>query len=342
MRTTLLVFLACGTCVPGGAQWLRQPTAGIPRDANGRPNLSAPAPRTPDGHPDLSGLWRRNPKYALNVAVDLKPGETAPWAEALVKQRTEDLAKDHPSVLCLPAGPNYATFDSAKIIQTPTLIVMLHQDLTYRQIFLDGRALEKEPNASWMGYSVARWDGDALVVESNGYNDRTWLDGAGHPHTEALRTTERYRRLDFGRMELEYTLQDPKAYTKPITLKIDMFLMPDTELLEYVCNENEKDRSHMIGKASDEQKRAVQLSPEVLAKYAGSYQSGPQLFGITLERGELTLNMAGLVLPLIPLSETAFSSPMLGQLDFSKDAEGAITQLVLQTVGGETRAVRRK
>jgi hypothetical protein len=340
MKTALLVFLACGTCVP--AQWLRQPTAGIPRDANGRPNLSAPAPRTADGHPDISGLWRRNPKYILDITVDLKPDDVAPSAQAVVKQRSEDLLKDHPGVLCLPSGPAYAVFDLAKIVQTPALLVVLHQDLTYRQIFMDGRALEKDPNPNWMGYSVAHWDGDTLVVETNGYNERTWLDGTGHPHTEALRTTERYRRLDFGRMELQYTLEDPKVYAKPITLKIDMFLMPDTEMLEYVCNENEKDRSHMIGKASDEKRRAVVLAPEALAKYAGNYQAGPQVIPIALERGELTVNVGGLVVPLIPISETRFSSPLLGQVDFTKDAEGNVTQLLLQTVGAETLAVRRK
>jgi hypothetical protein len=163
-------------------------------------------------------LWNRiSPKYARNIAADLKPEETLPWADALVRQRKEDLGIGHMNVLCLPLGPQYATIaDSTsgammKIVQTPPLILILNPDLTYRQIFLDGRALEADPNPAWMGYSVGRWEGDTLVVESNGYNDRTWLDHDGHPHTEALRITERYRRRDIGNLDLEVTLSDSKV-----------------------------------------------------------------------------------------------------------------------------------
>jgi hypothetical protein len=334
--------LACGSAVPGPAQWLKQPTTGIPRTAEGKPNLSAPAPRTPDRHPDLSGLWRRISNYSLNIAVDLKPGETAPWAEALSKQRAGDIGKDYMSVLCLPLGPSYATLaDIAKIIQTPALIVILHNDLTYRQIFMDGRPLEKDPNPSWMGYSVGRWDGDTLVVESTGYNDRTWLDPLGHPHTEALRTTERYRRIDFGRMELLFTLDDPKAYTKPWTIKIDMTLAPDTEMLEYVCNESQNSRSHLVGTEADDRKRAVEVAPEILAKYAGSYKMGPRVIGIALEQGQLVINMEGIgKMNLIALSESSFTSPMVGPVEFVKDAQGAVTRIVLPFVGAE--GVRKK
>src|SRR4026209_885953 len=200
---------------PGTAQWLTQPTVGIPRTADGKPNLSAPAPRTPDGKPDLSGLWNKiSPKYSRNAAADLKPDEIQPWARTLVEQRREDLGKDYMNVRCLPLGPGYTiSADSTgaemmKIIQTPSLIVILNPDLSYRQIFLDGRALESAPNPSWMGYSVGRWDGDTLVVESFGFNDRTWLDHDGHPHTEALRMTERYRRATFGTLDVEVTFSD--------------------------------------------------------------------------------------------------------------------------------------
>ena len=344
MRTVPLVLFACILGAPGGAQWLKQPTAGIPRNADGKPNLSAPAPRTPDGHPDVSGLWRRNSKYPLNIAVDLKTGDVAPWADALFKQRSEDLAKDYMGVLCLPLGPGYATLaDMAKIIQTPSLIAILHNDLTHRQIFMDGRALEKDPNPNWMGYSVGRWEGDTLVVESTGFNDRTWLDPLGHPHTEALRTTERYRRIDFGHMELMFTLDDPKAYSKPWTIKIDMTLAPDTEMLEYVCNESENARPHLVGTASDDRKRAVQVAPEILAKYVGSYQMGPRVFGIVLEQGQLVIDVEGIGrMPLIPLGESAFTSPLLGPAEFVKDAEGAVTHLILPFVAGDVRAPRRK
>ena len=209
-RVAIAVFV-CMLSASLAAQWLKQPTPGIPRTADGRPNLSAPAPRTVDGKPDLSGLWQRvSPKYERNIAADLKPGEVQSWAEALVQQRLEDFGKDHMALQCLPWGPNYVnSARMTKIVQTPALIVMLDEGLTYRQIFMDGRQLESDPNPSWMGYSVGRWDGDALVVESAGYNDRTWLDRDGHPHSEALRIAERYLRRDFGHMDIEVTLKDP-------------------------------------------------------------------------------------------------------------------------------------
>ena len=248
---------------PLPAQWLNLPTPGIPRTANGMPNLTAPAPHTADGKPDLSGLWQRiSPKYAINIAADLKPGEVQPSAQALVKHRMEDLGKDHMGLQCLPWGPNQINSDrKAKIIQAPGLIVMLDEDLTYRQIFLDGRKLETDPNPSWMGYSVGHWDGNTLVVESNGYNDRTWLDRDGHPHTEALRMTERYRRRDFGHLDIEVTLNDPAVYARPWTVALNADLAPDTELLESVCNETTAGREHWVGKASDNEKSAVKVPP---------------------------------------------------------------------------------
>jgi hypothetical protein len=192
-----------------------------------------------------------------------------------------------------------------------------------------------------MGYSVGRWDGDTLVVESTGYNDRTWLDPLGHPHTEALRTTERYRRLDFGRMELLFTLDDPKAYTKPWTIKIDMTLAPDTEMLEYVCNESQNSRSHLVGTEADDRKRAVEVAPEILAKYAGSYQMGPRVIGITLEQGQLMLALEGIgKMSLIPMSESSFTSPLAGPVEFVKDAQGEVARVVLPFVGAE--GVRKK
>jgi hypothetical protein len=235
------VFLALILSVvstPLPAQWLKHPTPGIPRTANGKPNLTAPPPRTSDGKPDLSGIWQRiSLKYERNIAADLKPGEIQPWAEAILKERAEDLYKDHMSVQCLPWGPSYSnSARKAKIVQTPGLILVLDEDLTYRQIFMDGRALETDPNPSWMGYSVGHWEGDALVVESLGFNDRTWLDRNGHPHTEALRMTERYRRRDFGHMEIEITLNDPAVYARPWTVALNAELVPDTELPRYWRN----------------------------------------------------------------------------------------------------------
>jgi hypothetical protein len=163
---------------------VQHPTPGIPRTADGKPNLSAPPPRTADGHPDLTGLWQTRGaggNIAERSIGDLKPADVQPWAQALVKQRTENYGKDNPHYKCLPQGPVYATLGGMKrFLQTPAMIAIFDDDLTYRQIYMDGRALETDPNPSWMGYSVGRWDGDTLVVESNGFNDRTWLLG-GYP-----------------------------------------------------------------------------------------------------------------------------------------------------------------
>ena len=218
MKTGLVAVLTIALSSQLAAQWLKQPTNGIPRTPDGKPNLTAPPPRTPDGKPDLSGLWAKDsPKYARNIAADLKPNEIQPWAREVVERRREDLGKDGMQVRCLPLGPAYATSGDStgsemmRIVQSPNIIVMLNPDLTYRQIWMDGRALEAEPNPSWMGYSVGRWDGDTLVVESNGFHAGTWLDRDGHPHTERLHLTERYRRTSVGTLEIEATFSDPGA-----------------------------------------------------------------------------------------------------------------------------------
>jgi hypothetical protein len=157
-----------------------------------------------------------------------------PWAEALYQERKKDFGKNSMEAQCLPMGPAYSTtpYRESKIIQTPTVIVILNEDLTYRQIYMDGRELEKDPNPAWMGYSVARWDGDTLVVESNGFSERTWLDVDGHPHSEGLRMTERYRRPDFGHIDVQITLDDAKAYIKPWTVAVRMDLKTDLEMME--------------------------------------------------------------------------------------------------------------
>src|ERR1700681_392188 len=274
MNASLIAVVTVALSAPLAAQWLNHPTPGIPRTADGKPNLAAPAPRAPDGKPDLSGLWLKiSPKYSRNIAADLKPEDIQPWARALVEQRREDLGKDYMNVKCVPLGPGYAISaestgaEMMKIVQTPGLILILNPDLTYRQVFLDGRALEPAPNPAWMGYSVGHWDGDTLVVESSGFNDRTWLDYDGHPHTEALRTTERYRRRDFGNLDLEVTLSDPGTYARPWTVAVRAELAVDTEMLEWVCNERGSSVEHWVGKASDEKKFEVKVPVEILTKY---------------------------------------------------------------------------
>lgn len=334
---------------PLPAQWLNRPTPGIPRTPAGKPDLAAPAPRTPDGKPDLSGLWTRiSPTYAHNIAADLKPEDIQPWARELVKKRLEDLDKDYMNVLCVPLGPGYATdadstgAEMMKIIQTPGLILILNPDLTYRQVYMDGRTLESSPIPNWMGYSVGHWDGDTLVVESFGFNDRTWLDHDGHPHSEALRVTERYHRRDFGNIDLEVTFSDPTIYTKPWTVKVEAELAADTEMLEWVCNEKGNEFQHWVGKASDEKKSAVKVAPEILSKYVGTYEEQPRywrkeprVLEITVDGDTLYGNMdARGKVPLTAQADTKFSGLNGLGVEFSKGADGS-SQLVVKHVSGD-------
>jgi hypothetical protein len=338
------------------AQWLHYPTSGIPRLPNGKPNLAAPAPRTADGKPDLSGLWNRiSPKYRVNIAADLKPEEVQPWAKTLVQQRTENLGKDSMTAQCLPLGPGYTTDSDStaggmmKIIQTPALILILNPDLTYRQIFTDGRALETSPNPSWMGYSVGHWEADTLVVESFGFNDRSWLDTSGHPHTEALRMTERYRRTNFGHLDLDVTLQDPGAYARPWTVTVRAELAADTELIEYVCNEKGGDLDHWVGKASDDAKTEVKVAPEILAKYAGTYVEQPPVWRVVPRVVEITFSDGALYGNLdgrgkerqYAGSETSFSGFSGLAIQFVKDSQGAVTGLLVKHVSGDYRFARQ-
>jgi hypothetical protein len=352
MKTLALAIVLSVLATPVAAQWLKHPTPGIPRTPDGKPNLTAPAPRTPDGKVDLSGLWRRiSPTYRRNITADLKPGEVQPWAKDLVQRRMEDLGKDHMSVQCLPWGPSYSTSERlAKVIQTPGLIVLLDEGLTYRQIFLDGRALETDPNPSWMGYSVGRWEGDTLVVESRGFNDRTWLDSAGHPHTEALRMTERYRRRDFGHLDIEVTLNDPAVYARPWTVALRAELAADTELLEAVCNES-TDHKLWVGKASDSKDSDVKVAPEILAKYAGTYVERdlwgpgphPRIIEITVSDQALFAELSGRgKVQLAAQSEATFSGFFGWGIRFVMDSSGVTTHLLEMHVSGDYTFARRK
>jgi hypothetical protein len=337
----LVAILAMAT-LPTAAQWLNYPTPGIPRTPDGKPNLAAPAPKAADGKPDLSGIWAQN--TSASGVRQLKPSEVKPWALKLATERQESLQKDSPSNQCLPAGPG-PNGGLDKIVRTPALILILHEDLTYRQIFLDGRELPKDPNPAWMGYSVGRWEGDTLVVESGGYNDRTWLE-FGYPHTESLRITERFRRADFGHITVDVTYTDPGAYEKPWTAKREMQYRPDTELLEYVCAENEKDRVHLVGKLSDDLKDAVTVPPEILSKYVGTYErqipKGPQEIKVTLEDGQLTLSFGGdSPWRATAHSETTFTA-FGTRYEFFKSDRGEVTHFMMTDGSGEWRADRKK
>jgi hypothetical protein len=266
MKSTVGIAALAVSCLaaPIGAQWLHHPTAGAPRAKDGTVNLSARAPKRPDGKPDLSGIWRAAPdplgkpenveyeifpRYFANVAKDLKPGNLVlqPPADSMFKERLASQGKNSPEAYCVPVGvPGIMTFPIPfKIVQMPRLIIMLFErDTTYRQIFMDGRKLPDDPNPSFMGYSVGRWEGETLVVESLGFRDEGWLDRMGHPHSADLRLTERYRRGDFGHMSIEVTIDDPKTYERPFTYTQPAVLLPDTDLIEYFCTENEKDVRH--------------------------------------------------------------------------------------------------
>jgi hypothetical protein len=239
-------------CVASSAQWLHVPDKNTPRAKDGKPDLAAPAPRRPDGKPDLSGIWgTENSKYLANIATDFKPGDfpILPWAEALTKERLTGIhAGEESNANCLPQGvPRIAaTPNPFKIVQEPELVVILYEAFgQFRQVYLDGRALPKDPNPTWLGYSEGRWEGDTLVVETAGFNGKTWLDQAGHPTSDALHVFEHYHRRDFGHMDIQITIDDPKAYTKPWSVTEPMQLLPDTDLIEFVCNENEKDLKHL-------------------------------------------------------------------------------------------------
>jgi hypothetical protein len=353
VKAFLIAITTIVSSIALSAQWLNQPTAGIPRTPDGKPSLTAPAPRTPDGKPDISGLWNRiSPKYSRNIAADLKPGEIQPWAQALVEKRQEDLGKDYMNVLCVPQGPSYTTAadttgaEMMKIIQTPGLIVILNPDLTYRQIFLDGRKLESAPNPNWMGYSVGHWDGDALVVESFGFNDRTWLDHDGHPHTEGLRITERYRRRNFGTLDVEVTFSDQAAYTRPWTVNVRAELAADTEMIEWVCNESGHGVEHWVGKASDEHKGEVQVAATTLARYVGTYVEQPPLWRleprvvqISVADGKLLADMDGRGnVPLIAASDTSFGGLYGLGVEF---IDGGAGGLYVKHVSGNYRFARK-
>lgn len=236
-------------------QWPSYRASGVPRNADGKVNLAAPSPRAADGKPDLSGVWESAPEYFYNLANDLTPDAVImrPWARALQAEREASLHQDDPLARCLPPGVpriDMSTPDAPhpfKIVQTPRLVVLLYEtstNSTFRQVFLDGRPLPKDPQPAWLGYSTGRWDGDTLIVDTAGFNGLSWTDTAkGHPQSDAAHVIERFTRRSFGRLEIEITIDDPKAYEKPWSAKVPANLLPDTDLIETYC-ENEKDAAH--------------------------------------------------------------------------------------------------
>jgi hypothetical protein len=250
---TQIVVIVTLAMLLGGAQWsYRDPNA--PRTKDGKPDLFAPAPRTAYGTVDLSGIWQTDVRFNFNLASDLPPDavKMSPWGQALYQQRQANMGKDDPEGFCLPAGvPRISGVPfPQKIVQLPNLVLILYETrTTFRQIFLDREhRLVDDAQPTWMGYSTGKWEGYTLVVETTGFNDKTWLDDAGHPHSDALRVIERFRRPDFGHLFVEITIDDPKAYERPWTVTQEFLINSDNELIEYVCNENNLDIPHLVGK----------------------------------------------------------------------------------------------
>jgi hypothetical protein len=264
-RTMAAVIMAMlVTTASAQAQWIQYPTAGTPRTADGKPDLNGPAPKAADGKPDLSGMWQVETLLPCDdvrrICTDLPIGAQfgnlgagldgglpyQPWVRE--RMTTRGLADD-PYTRCLtPGGPRMHVLPTMKkFVQTRGLLLLLNEfNVSYRQVFLDSRPLPVDPQPTWNGYSTARWDGSTLVVESIGFRDDQWLDAAGSPLTNAAKVIERFRRPDYGHLTIEVTVDDPKAYTRPWTTTIRLLAVPDTEMLDAQCLENEKDVPHLL------------------------------------------------------------------------------------------------
>jgi hypothetical protein len=246
---TGVVIAWAGTGI-AAAQWDPYPMKNVPRTADGKVNVTGPTQKTADGKPDFSGFWM---PANFGLLINMAAGRTEeiplqPWAAEVLKERIANNGKEHPGARCLPSGiPEKLSIpDGLKVVQTPDLVVFLYESRTiYRQVFLDGRPLPKNAQPTWMGYSVGRWEGDTLVVETIGQNGKTWLDMRGLPTTEAIKVTERYTRTNIGTINIDVTIDDPKAYTKPWNVKIAWRLVPDTDLIESICEENNQAPGHM-------------------------------------------------------------------------------------------------
>ena len=252
-RLTFPLAVAALLVAPLSAQWLRTPTTGIPLTADGKPDLRAPAPKLADGHPDLSGVWMPDTRTLQDLALGVPNGDIPyqPWAVQTLKDRANGArGKEDPAASCVPGMPKLIVLPYPyKIMQMPGVTVILYEGFTtFRQIFTDGRELPRDAQPSWLGYSTGKWEGDTFVVDTIGINDRTWMDNAGRPHSDALHTVERYRRPSVGSLEVTLTIDDPKAYTRAWTVNTGSSrLILGQDLLEYVCTENNRDVEHLFG-----------------------------------------------------------------------------------------------
>jgi len=343
-RACAVVALSLAVVVaqPAAAQWINFKTPGVPRLPDGRPNLSAPAPRTADGKPDLTGIWQAGRAgdygYDYDVTQKLKTEDVQPWARDLRFKRAQDFRKDSPLAHCMPVSVPFLNFRGlSRIVQTPQLLVVLYEspNSPHRTIFMDGRELPKDPNPTWLGYSVGRWDGDTLVVTSVGFNELGWLDVDGNPQTESLKLTERFHRKDFGHLELDTTFEDPKVFTKPFTIHFEKTLAPDTEILEDVC-ENEKSGVHLMS--------GVSVAPDVLAKYAGTYDLGGRQLVVSSQGEQLIVDdpQSPLDRVFVARSQNTFSSSVSQvALEFVRDDRGNVTHLIRRVGASEQKAAKK-
>ncbi|MDG2091256.1 MAG: hypothetical protein P8J61_09225 [Gammaproteobacteria bacterium] len=346
---SLIILLLAPSLV--SAQWWSLSTPGIPRTVDGEPDLLAPVPMATDGHTDLSGLW-----ISVGASGSLyEPENIQEWARQVMIENENNFYANDPRFACLPSGPGsypagVVASGLRRFVQNPTFIAVLNSDYTYRQIFMDGRELEVNPFPAWMGYSIAHWEGDTLVVESNGFNDKTWLHRDGLPHTDQLIITERYRRVDFGHIELEVTYEDPGTFTEPVQAFIELEFRADTELFENVCNESSRGlSSNWSGEIQQADDNVVDVSMGNLETYIGTYQ-GIWLGTLTtaefaIENGEMYLirtpgysdtggNTDSVRSRLVPLSENAFDCICGLGFVFSVNEEGMATEVSEVHVSG--------
>lgn len=264
--TVCALFACVWLGAPAAAQWAKVTDPALRHARSGEVNLNGPAPRI-KATPDLSGVWLAEgqpvpeevgptvesdlllERHFINVAADIPPEQVPlqPWAAEVLQRRLASEGRDDPAAHCKPSSVPAANVTPLpfKIVQTPKLVLILYEgDTVFRQVFLDGRRPVDDPLPRWMGYSSGKWQGNALVVDTVGFNDEHWLDAMGHPATAKLHLTERFRRIDAGHLEIETTVDDPGAYTKPFSYTAKLALMPGEDLLEYFCSENEKDVQH--------------------------------------------------------------------------------------------------
>ena len=267
-RLILIAITLAGACLSAQAQWPDHPTPGAPRTHDGKVNMTGPVSRV-NGKPDLSGIWQvegeprapgalfgsgefLNSRYFRDILSDFKRGEEPLTPEgAEIFRRNTQPGVVGPGLKCLPDGVPHADLlpEPFKIIQMPGEVLFLYEvETMFRQIFTDGRKLPVDPAGTWLGYSVGRWDGDTFVVDTMGFNDLSWLDARGHGHSEEMRVEERFHRRDFGHLDVAVTITDPKAFTQPFTIKFVEVLLPDTDVFEHICAENEKDAAHLPGR----------------------------------------------------------------------------------------------